>query len=301
MSIKNWFNFILLGLIWGSTYTWVKIGVQEMSPLTLVALRLFFASLGFLLFYLIKKPVFPKRSFLALFLGLGLLNVVIPFVLISWSEQYISSGLASILNSSQPLFTIILAPLFVSEERITLPRILGLILGFSGVIVLMSNRTAGQESGHYLFANFTMLLAAISYAGGAIFAKRKTNGLSPDVQSIGQNFAAALVIIPATLMVESPIKIPSLPISWVAVVWMGLLSSCLASLLYFSLINSVGPTRTVLVTYLVALVGVLLGIIFLNEQPGWHLFVGGGLVIGGIIIVNSKNTKENPCLDIPCP
>ena len=95
-----------------------------------------------------------------------------PFVLISWSEQYISSGLASILNSSQPLFTIILAPLFVSEERITLPRILGLILGFSGVIVLMSNRTAGQRNPVITsFANFTMLLAAISYAGGAIFAK----------------------------------------------------------------------------------------------------------------------------------
>ena len=301
MSIKNWFKFILLGLIWGSTYTWVKVGVQEMSPFTLVALRLFFASLSFLLFYVIKKPVFPKRSMLTLFLGLGLLNVVIPFLLISWSEQYISSGLASILNSTQPLFTILLAPLFVSDERITLPRVLGLILGFSGVIVLMSNRTAGEESGHYLFANFTMLLAAISYAGGAIYAKRKNNGLNPDVQAIGQNIAATMVIIPATLIVDSPIQIPVLPFSWVAVVWMGLLSSFLASLLYFSLINSVGPTRTVLVTYLVALVGVLLGIFFLNEQPGWHLFVGGSLVIIGIIIVNSKQTKKAPCLDIPCP
>ncbi len=272
-----------------------------MSPFTLVALRLVFASFGFLLFYWIKKPHIPKHLFLSLFLGLGLLNVVIPFLLISWSEQHISSGLASILNSTQPLFTILLAPLFVSEERITLPRVLGLILGFSGVIVLMSNRSAGQESGQYLFANFTMLLAALSYAGGAIYAKRKSKGLSTDIQAIGQNLAATLVIIPAALIVESPIQIPTLPLSWIAVVWMGLFSSFVASLLYFSLINSVGPTRTVLVTYLVALVGVLLGIIFLNEQPGWHLYVGGGLVIGGIIIVNSRNKKEDPCLDLPCP
>jgi len=292
LSARNWFSFILLGVTWGSTYTWTKIGVQEMSPFTLVSLRLLFASLGYLVYYWVKKPARPQRSFLPVFFMLGLLNIFIPFVLMSWSQKYISSGMASILNSTQPLFAILLVPLFVPEDHITLPKVAGLILGFTGVVVLMWNRASSQESGLYFIASLTTLLGALSYAGGAIYAKRKTVGLKPDIQSIGQNLAATVVTIPATFLVEKSITIPTLPISWVAVVWMGLLSSFMGSLLYFSLINDVGPTRTVLVTYLVALVGVLLGIIFLNEQPGWHLFVGGGLVIGGIIMVNTKTKKE---------
>ena len=263
-----------------------------MSPFTLVSLRLVFSILGYMVYYWIKKPARPQRSYLSVFLVLGLLNIFIPFVLMTWSQQYISSGLASILNSTQPLFAILLAPLFVPEDRITPQKVIGLVLGFAGVVVLMSNRAAGQGSERFFLASLTALLGAMSYAGGAIYAKRKTAGLNPDTQSIGQNLAAAAVTLPIAFLVETPFTLPALPISWVAVIWMGLLSSFMGTLLYFSLINAVGPTRTVLVTYLVALVGVLLGILFLKEQPGWHLFIGGSLVIGGIIMVNRKSRIE---------
>jgi drug/metabolite transporter (DMT)-like permease len=290
LSAKNWFKFLLLGTIWGSSFLWIKIALQEVGPLTLVTFRTGFATLGLILVALVLRPRFNKKEFWILD-TLGLINVAIPFALISWSEQHISSGMASILNSTVPLFTILIAPFFIKEEHLSRRRVLGLLIGFTGVIVLMSNQISEGDSLSGL-GIAAMLAAACSYAVSGIFAKRKTAGMKPIVQSVGQMGSSFLFILPTALTFEAPFHFPVHAISYAALMWLGFLGSCAATLLWFSLLNSVGPTRTSMTTYLFPLFGVLLGLIFLGEAVDWRLIAGGVLIILAVVIVNSQKRPD---------
>ena len=290
MSGKEWIKFSALGLIWGSSFLWIKIAVQEIGPFTLVTFRVLFALLGVLMVVAYRRSALPRRGKWWIFLLLGIFNVAVPFVLISWAETRIPSGVASILNSTIPLFTILIAPLFIKDEKITQSRLLGLGVGFLGVIVLMPNQMEGGMGGYQL-GLVAMLAAAFFYASSAVFARTQTAGMTAEVQSLGQMVAAWFVITPVSAIVEAPFTPPTQTYTWIAVVWLGILGSCVGTLLYYSLLNSVGPTRTVLVSYVFPLVGVLLGIIILHEQPDWRLILGGGLIIGGIVVVNRRNTN----------
>jgi drug/metabolite transporter (DMT)-like permease len=163
---KEWIKFIALGLIWGSSFLWIKIAVEEIGPFTLVSFRVLFALLGILAVVAYRRTTLPGKNWWPAFIILGLFNIAVPFVLISWAEQRIPSGIASIVNSTIPLFTILIAPLFLKDERITADRLVGLAAGFLGVIVLMSNQIE-SGIGSYQFGLLAMLLAAILYAGSA--------------------------------------------------------------------------------------------------------------------------------------
>lgn len=287
MSTKNWIKFVALGLIWGSSFMWIKIAVQEIGPLTLVTFRVLFAVLSLAAVVVYNRVKWPGWKTVSVFAFLGFFNTVLPFSLISWSEQYISSGLASILNSTAPLFTIIIASIFLTDDRITLPKVGGLLLGFGGVVVLMSGSMDDTPYRHQLGV-IAMLLAACSYAIATVYARRNTQQMKADVQAFGQNLAAALLIWPLAVTIESPFTFPHTWLTWTALAWLGIAGTCVAYLIYFSLLHSVGPTRTLLVTYIFPLVGVILGVLFLNETPGWRLVVGGLLILSGIVIVNSR-------------
>jgi drug/metabolite transporter (DMT)-like permease len=137
---KHWFVFLLLGTIWSSSFLWIKIAVQEVGPMTLVAFRVLFGMLFGLAVVLIQRPALPRRLrewFPVLLLGIT--NVAIPFFLISWGEQSIDSGVAAILDATVPLFTILLAHYALHDDKMTVPKVLGLLTGFAGVTVLMSS------------------------------------------------------------------------------------------------------------------------------------------------------------------
>jgi drug/metabolite transporter (DMT)-like permease len=285
LSTKEWFKFGILSILWGSSFLWIKIALAEVGPVTLVSLRLLLTVLGLLVVVIFRRPAWPGRQLLPIFLVLGLINSALPFTLISFSEQYISSGMAAILNSTVPLFTIMIAPLFLSDDPFTLPKATGLLIGFAGVIVLVSNQFNGGFTDQ-LIGMGAMLLASFCYAAGGVFARRKTQGLTPDVQTLGQMMMALFFIIPAAFIIEAPFTLPRLPISWIALGWLGLLSTAVGTLIFYSLLHSVGPTRTLLVTFMFPLVGVLLGILVLGEQLTWQQVIGGGLIISGIGIVN---------------
>ena len=291
MKPKDWIAFILLGLAWGSSFLWIKIAVQEIGPFTLVALRLLFGILGLVAVVAYSRPKWPDRQHLwVAMLVLGLTNTAIPFVLISWGELHIDSAAAAILNSTVPLFTMVIAHLFLSDDRLTLPRLIGLLIGFGGVVVLLSRDLdlASGLSNSGALGQGAVLLAAMFYASSGVFARRNTRGLSPIVQALVPLVVADSAIWLAAPLAESPFSLPKLPLTWLAVLWLGLVGSCFAYLLYYYLIHSVGPTRTTLVTYVFPLVGVALGVIFLNELLDWHLLVGGSMVVGSIAVVNLR-------------
>jgi drug/metabolite transporter (DMT)-like permease len=289
MKLRDWMTFSLLGLVWGSSFLWIKVAVQEIGPATLVGFRLLIGLLGLLAVVLVRKPALPAdRRTLAILAVLGITNTALPFVLISWGEQFIDSAIASILNGTVPLFAIVIAHFFLPDDRITLARILGLVTGFLGVVVLMSRDLgAGAQAGSVL-GQLAVLAAAISYAGSSVFARRNLRQVDPVVQAFLPLISADLVAWGAALLTEGPLQVPQLPITWLALAWLGLFGSCLAYLLYFNLLHSVGPTRATMVTYVFPVVGVILGVVFLNERADWHLWGGVALVALGIGVVNWK-------------
>jgi drug/metabolite transporter (DMT)-like permease len=291
VSTKDWIRFSALGLIWGSSFLWIKIAVSEISPAMLVSFRALFAAIGLAVVLYISKTANLKKeqwkSALIVFFLLGLFNVALPIGLISWAEQYIESGMASILNSTVPLFTIMIAPLFLKDDQFTIPKFAGMVVGFLGVVLLFSPEL-GLGFNQNLAGQIAMLLAAISYAGAGVYARVKTKEFPVQMQSFLQLFMAAAIMWIFTFAFDRPLVFPSLPLTWVALLWLGLLGSCAATLLFFQLLHSVGPTRTVLVTYIFPLVGVILGAIFLQEKLHWQALAGGMLVISGIVLVNIK-------------
>ena len=287
MSLKDWIKFIVLGLAWGASFVWIKVALEEIGPFMLVVLRLGSSTVAMLVYVAVRRSRPPPSAMLLTFILLGLFSNALPFALISWSEQYISSALAAILNSTVPLFTIIMAHFFVDDDAITPSRMLGLVVGFGGVVLMMWDRLVGSQMSFYLIGQLAMLAAACSYAVGAVLARIKTRGISQDMQSLSQGMMAFFIIMPVAVTVEGPLIMPRLPLTWLAVLWLGVLGTAIAYVLYFSLIHSVGPTRTMLVTYVFPLVGVTLSVSILGEQLIWQEVVGGLLIISGIVIVNS--------------
>jgi len=290
LSGKSWIKFIYLGVVWGATFLWIKVGLAELAPLTFTAFRLGVAVLGLVTIVLVLRPAPPRWSNLGDFLILGVFNVALPFALITWGEQHISSGLASILNSTAPLFTMFLAAVFVADDPINRPKAVGLLVGFGGVILLVADQVGG-EFGAFQLGQLGILAASLSYAIAIIYARRRTFNLSPAVQAFGQNIFANLAIWSAAYSLEGPFVLPKLPITWLAIVWLGLMASCIGTVLYYGLLNEIGPTRTTLVTYLFPLVGVFLGVVFLNEKVDWQMIVGGVLIISGVVVVNTRSRK----------
>lgn len=289
MKPREWGAFALLGLVWGTSFLWIKIALREVGPFTLVAYRLLFGLIGLLVVMAITRRSFPRdRRTIGLYFILSFFATALPFVLISWGETRIASGLASILNGTLPLFTIVIAHFWLHDEKITMQRLLGLITGFVGVVILMSRDLGAEGIGGSLLGQLAVLAAAASYAIGATFTRKYLRGQQPVVQSTMTLLFADLMMWGPALTLEAPFKIPTLPMTWIALVWLGLLGSCLAYLLYFYLINAVGATRAVVVTYIFPVIGLVLGIIFLNESLDWRLVVGSLLVVAGIAVINVK-------------
>ena len=198
----------------------------------------------------------PGRYGLVLMI-LGLTNVAIPFGLITWGEQSIDSAVASILNATVPLFTFLIANIFLIDERLKPEKILSLLIGFGGVIILLV-KDFQPGSNNSLLGQAAVILAAIFYAGSMVYARLKTDRVPGLVRGIMPFISATAIMGAGSLILESPLQLPVLPISWLAVIWLGVLGSGLAFILWYYLLQEIGPTRAALVTYVMPLGGVLL-------------------------------------------
>ena len=290
MKPKHWLVFILLGAVWSSSFMWIKIAVQEVGPITLVAFRVLFGLLFGILVIFIQRVQLP-RSFKewSPLLLLGITNVAIPFFLISWGELSIDSAVAAILDATVPLFTILIAHYLLHDDKMTLPKVLGLLIGFAGVIILMS-KDIGASFGS-LLGQLAVILASAFYAASAVFARKTTEYTPGILRSAGPLVSATVVMWLATFFVESPVEIPQLGITWIALLFLGILGSGLAFVLAYYLIHEIGPTRTTMVTYLFPLGGVILGVAFLNEELSWQLLVGAALIIVSLVVANWQPAK----------
>ncbi len=300
MNFKQWAGFLALTLIWGASFMWIKIAVRETGPLTIVTLRLVFALVILAGFLLVQKSKIPRsRRLWGILLIQGLMSTAIPWILITWAEKYIDSAVATVLNATVPMFTIVMAHYFLHDDRMTVGRVAGLLVGFAGVAVLMQEELFGGDNhggirNMVLLGNLAMLVASVFYAASNVYARAKLRGMSPVFQAFYTMLVADAVMWLVAPTIEAPFTLPTLGMTWLAITWLGVLGAGLSYLIFYYLLHSIGPTRISVVTYTIPVVGVTLGVVFLNETLDWSLIVGMGLIVSGVWCVNHVGKRKEP-------
>ena len=276
-------TFIGLGLLWGSSFLWIKIALDEIGPATLVAYRMSLGAVGMLAFLPFIRQALPRRwDELRHLAVMGLINAGLPIFLISWGELYVDSGTAAVLNSLTPLFSLLIAGLMLRTEAVTWVRVAGLVLGFAGAALLASRELALRGEPAALVGAAAVAVAAASYAFGASYARYRIRHTHRYVVAAGTLLFAALYSWVLALATEG-FGVPREADTLVAVVWLGVLGSFVAYVMYFFLIERLGATGGTMVTYLFPVVGVALGVVVLAEPLEWRLVAGTVLVLAGIL------------------
>ena len=286
-----WILFLALGFFWGSSYLWIKIGLESLPPLTLIAGRLLLGGAFLAAVVAIARQPLPRqpRQYGHL-LVMAVVNIVFPFILITVGEQSIDSALASILNATVPLTVIVLAPMFLPDERITLPKVAGLGLGFAGVILLVAPDLVNLSDAD-LSGELMMIGSSVCYGIGNVYSKRNVRGLRPMIPALFQVIFAAAIIVPLALVVDQPFeRVTPAPEAIVAIAWLGIVGSGLAYLCYFTILANWGATRTSMVAYLLPVVGIALGAVVMHDPITVNRIAGTTLIIAGIALVNSGPT-----------
>ena len=290
MSQYEWMLLIILSIVWGGSFFFVGVAVEALPPLTIVALRVSlaaFALLAIVYFTGLRMPINPKIW--VAFIFMGILNNVIPFTLIVWGQTHIASGLASILNATTPLFTIVAAHFLTKDEKMTSNKIVGVIIGFTGVVIMLGHEALGGL-GESVIAQLAILGAAISYSLAGIFGRRFAQaGIKPVITATGQVTASSLLLIPLAISYDKPFTLPMPGLEiWFAVVGLALISTAFAYILYFRILSTAGATNLLLVTLLIPVSAILLGTAILGEQLELKHFLGMGLISIGLLSIDGR-------------
>lgn len=283
----NWVLFLALGFMWGSSYLFIKLAVDDFGTFTLVALRLVVGAILLWAFVRYRRQALPREPRMyGHLLVMALLNVTIPFVLITWAEQSVESSLAAILTSPVPLFAIVLASLFLPDEPIRVNGLVGLAVGFVGVLIITSRDLSG--SGGSIEGELALLGATFCYAAGAVYSRRNVRGLPAVIPAVFQVTFAAIITGVLALVLERPWTVTPDGEAIFSILWLGILGSGMAYLVVFRLFASWGATRTTMVAYVIPVVGIVLGYLVLQEPVDARIILGTALVIAGIGLVNSR-------------
>jgi drug/metabolite transporter (DMT)-like permease len=283
----NLLLLLILGTIWGSSYLFIKVAVAEVPVMTLIAGRLLLAAtILWLLLWALGKSMPRSRSLWGAYAVMGILSGMLPWALISWGEQYIPSNLAALLQATMPIFTVILATLLAEDEHMTWKRVLGVVIGFIGVSILMvPDLRRGLQAN--LLGQLAVVLSSASYAGAAIFARKRLRGQPPLASTTGQLTMGALFTLPLSLLIDRPFDLsPSLP---AAASWLGLivLGTVLAYVIYYALLERTNATFVSTVTYVIPINGLMLGALVLGEPLTLALAGSSVLILLGVLLVRS--------------
>jgi drug/metabolite transporter (DMT)-like permease len=275
MKLNNFLWILLLAAIWGPSFLFIKVAVHEVPPLTLVLGRVGLAAIVLYVVLRMRGGQMPtERNFWLRIAFMGLFANAVPFVLFSWGEQYVDSALASILNGTTPLFTVVLAHYFTDDDKMTSTKLGGTILGFLGLIMLVA---PSLLEGFQLesFGLVALVFAAVCYGVTIVFSRKYLSNYPPLVAPTGQLAMATLFLLPLSLVFEQPgnLSMPSLPAlaSWVA---LSLLGTAVGFIVYYHILARFSASDLSMVTYLIPIFGIILGVLVLGERPGWNAYVG---------------------------
>jgi len=276
---------LVLGATWGSSFLFIKVGVEDLSPLMLVEARMLLgAATVVIAAYALGLPLPRTRRLWLDAAIMALLSNVVPFALIAWAETHIASGTASVLNASMPLFTAMLAPFFITEEGMTTPKLVGVLTGFVGVAVFSGGDIT--DIGSNALGDLAAVAAAACYAIGLVFARLRFSGEHPLSLSAGQLVSGFVLLTPIAAVLGAREGITLHVDSGLSVLALGVFNTGFAYVMYLWLVAEVGAVRTSLVTYVIPVTGLLLGWAVLDESIGPAAIAGLVLIVAGIALVN---------------
>ena len=286
MSALEWGLLVALSMLWGGSFFFAEVALMELPPLTVVLARLALAAPALLVLVFASGRRLPSSiAAWRPFVVMGLANNVVPMCLIVAGQTQIAGGLAAVLNATTPLFTVLLAHLWTADEKLTAPKLLGVLAGFGGVVVMIGP-LAGLDWN--LAAQGAVLAAALSYALAGIYGRR-LRATPPLIAATGQVTAAAVLLLPLTLLLEQPwtLAAPGLA-TWGALAGISLLSTALAYILYFRILATAGASNLLLVTFLIPVSAILLTSVFLGEQLAPSQLAGMALIALGLAFIDGR-------------
>jgi drug/metabolite transporter (DMT)-like permease len=291
MGKLEWTLLIMLSILWGGSFFFSKVALAELRPFSVVLVRVGIAAAALsILVHSVGQRMPASLRLWGWFLVMGVLNNLVPFSLIFYGQTRIASGLASILNATTPLWTVLIAHLLTTDERLSSNRIVGVLLGLVGVVIMLGpDLLAGL--GLNVAAQLAVIGATISYAFAGIFGRR-FKGISPYVTAAGQLSCTTLLMTPIALWIDRPWQLP-LPTAhtWLALVGLALLSTAVAYVIYFRLLSTVGATNLMLVTFLIPVSAMVLGLTILGERLDPRHFIGMALIGSGLAAIDGRPWK----------
>lgn len=290
MTRAEWAMLVALSVLWGGSFFFNGIAVRELPVFTVVVLRVALAALALWAVLRLTGAAMPRSaSVWAAFFAMGFLNNVVPFTLIVWGQSHIASGVASILNATTPLFTVLVAQAFTGDEKLSGLRLIGVLSGMGGVAVMIGGG-AWSSLGAELPAQLAVLAAALSYALAGVFGRRfRAMGVAPMATATGQVTASSLLLIPLMLWIDRPwtLAMPSAA-ALAALLGVALLSTALAYVLYFRILATAGATNLLLVTFLIPISSILLGVLVLDETLRTGHLIGMMLIGVGLAAIDGR-------------
>ena len=270
-----------LGALWGASFLFIRVAVPALGPFVLVALRVGLAALVLVLFAAVTRRALKLRGKWGPLLFLGFANTAVPFSLISASEVHLTASLAAILNSTTVLFTALVAAVWLGDPM-TPKKIVGVLLGILGVAALVGWDPLPLTPA-VLLSVAAVLGASLCYGVGGVYTKRTFSGVPPLTLAVGQQTAAAAVMIPVAAT-DLPTEAPSVAAA-LCVLGLAVLSTAVAYLLFFYLITNAGPTATSTVTLIVPVFGLFFGVLFLGEPIGWGTMIGLAVILSSVVLI----------------
>lgn len=290
MGLLEWGLLLFLSVLWGGSFFFSKVALAELPPFTVVLGRVAIAASALYVYLRATGRTIPRTGEAwRAFFGMGLLNNLIPFSLIFWGQTALASGLASILNATTPIFSILVAHWLTSDEKMTPQKIAGVLLGVLGVAVLMSG-SAFAGNGPPLWALIACLGAALSYGFAGTFGRRfRRLGIAPAVVAFGQTTVSTVVMVPVVALVDAPWHLAAPHFVTVgALLALALISTAFAYIIYFHLLSVGGATNSSLVTLLIPVSAILLGSVVLGERLSSIHFLGMALIALGLLSIDGR-------------
>lgn len=290
MTYRDWGLLFLLSVLWGGSFFFVAVAVREVPPLTVVGLRTGIAALTLSAVLWIRGETWPfAQDTVAAFFVMGFLNNLVPFSLLFWAQTTIPSGLASILNATTPIFSIIVAHFLLADERMARSKAIGILSGFLGVVVLLGGGVQ-NGTGIAFSGMLACLAAALSYGFAGVYGRRfKAMNLSATQVAFGQLVATTLMMVPIVSLADRPwaLTAPGLPVI-ASVLALAIVSTALAYVIFFRVLASAGAVNVTLVTLLVPVSAILLGRFILGEDLALRHYAGMGLIGIGLLAIDGR-------------
>lgn len=288
MNLRKLMWLLLLASLWGPSFLFIKVAVDEIPTFTFVFARAALAAMILYLILHVQGRSLPKLGPMwKHFAFLGFVHNALPFALFAWGELYINSASAAILNGTTPLFTIILAHIFVEDDRLTPTKLVGTLIGFSGLLLLIMPSLIDHGMQGTTLGLLAVAVASACYGVAIVYSRKYTRGLPPLVAPTAQLTMASLYLLPLVLFIELPngLAVPSAT-AIAATLVLSIFGTAIAFVVYYKALETINPSSLSMVTYLIPIIGTVLGVVVLKEQLTWNIYIGCLLILLGVMTVN---------------